>query len=179
MRPPHEKQAAAPRTASRRRVPAASDRAPVTCGSCTSGRTGPHRRVQKPPFPGAGKGLKKKIICPDFPQPTRERVAPGPHLGRRLTVRLAVTLPPLIYGAGGYCGMGTPPMVCTHCIIEKWTYSPARARRPYWRDLARQVFALTFPRGLVTRALCRAQVLSSGSAWCRASTLNCGVGTLG
>ena len=57
MRPPHEKQAAAPRTASRRRVPAASDRAPVTCGSCTSGRTGPHRRVQKPPFPGEGKGL--------------------------------------------------------------------------------------------------------------------------
>ena len=51
--------------------------------------------------------------------------------------------------------MGTAPMVCTHCIIEKWTYSPARARRPYWRDLARQVFAITFPRvlGRVPRAV--------------------------
>ena len=95
--------------------------------------------------------VKKNFICPDFPQPTRARVAPGPHLGRRFTVRLAVTLPPLIYGAGGSCGIGTPPIRCTHCIIEKWTYSPARARRPYWRDLARQVFALTFPRELGRR----------------------------
>ena len=44
--------------------------------------------------------------------------------------------------------MGTAPIVCTHCILEIWTYSPARARRPYWRDLARQVFAITFPRVL-------------------------------
>ena len=122
--------------------------------------------------------VKKNFICPDFPQPTRARVAPGPNPGRRFTVRLAVTLPPLIYGAGGSCGIGTPPIRCTHSHHREMDILPCTSPPAL----------LAGPRSAGLRYNFSPECLDagpgpcarhwSGSAWTRASTLIC-VGTLG
>jgi hypothetical protein len=113
----------------------------------------------------ATSSTKKKILF--FPTSlslhTRARgVAPGPNPGRRFTVRLAVTLPPLIYGAGGSCGIGTPPIRCTHSHHREMDILPCTSPPALLAGPRSAGLRYNFPPSAWTRAPGRAQDTGRG-----------------